>query len=66
MDEIIATFKSLGKIPVKIDWLKIAAKDGAMSAESRNSVGGILPCPANSQIRLAETRQPPVATNLIV
>ena len=40
MNEIIATFKSSGKIPVKIDGLKIAAKDGAIiSAESLNSLG---------------------------
>ena len=67
MGEIIATFKSSGKIPVEIEWLKIAANDGAiMSAESLNSFNGILLCPAAPQIRLAETRQPPVATNLII
>ena len=60
-------FKSSGKIPVKIEWLRIAAEDDAiMSAESLNSLGRILSCPAASQIRLAEARQPPVATNLII
>ena len=67
MGEIIATFKLPGKIPVETDCMKIAAKDGAiMSAESLNSLGGILPCPAASQIHLVETRQPLVANNLII
>ena len=61
MGEIIATFKSLGKIPVEIDWLRIVAKNGAiMSTESLNSLGVFY---VASQIHLAETRQPPVATN---
>lgn len=46
MGDIIATFKSSGKIPVPIDLLKIVVNDEAiMHAESFKSSGGILSCP---------------------
>jgi hypothetical protein len=52
---MIAILKSSGNIPVFIDALKIADRDGAITSEaSLRSLPGILSCPADLDILINE------------